>query len=54
MTQMASLKWANGYAAFGKWKAATVGQLPHHRWVVGDSTDERMKVIGDKVPLRGA
>ena len=42
---------ANWYAAFGKWKTATVTQQLHHRWVVGDSTDERMKLMGEKVPL---
>jgi aminoglycoside phosphotransferase (APT) family kinase protein len=42
---------ANWYAAFGKWKTATVAQQLHHRWVVGDSTDERMKTMADGLPF---
>ena len=38
------------YVAFGQWKTATVVQQLHHRWVVGDSTDERMETIADRIP----
>jgi aminoglycoside phosphotransferase (APT) family kinase protein len=38
------------YHAFALWKAATVVQQLHHRWVVGDSTDPRMQTIADGVP----
>ncbi len=41
---------ANWYDAFAQWKTATVVQQLHHRWVVGDSTDERMETIADRVP----
>lgn len=39
------------YEAFAQWKTATVIQQLHHRWKVGDSTDERMATIADAVPL---
>ena len=39
------------YEAFAQWKTATVIQQLHHRWKVGDSTDERMATIADGVPL---
>lgn len=42
---------ANWYDAFAQWKTATVIQQLHHRWVVGDSTDERMETIADRLPL---
>jgi aminoglycoside phosphotransferase (APT) family kinase protein len=38
------------YEAFALWKTATVLQQLHHRWVVGDSTDERMASIGARIP----
>ncbi len=38
------------YEAFAQWKTAVVVQQLHHRWVVGDSTDERMETIADRVP----
>ena len=41
---------ANWYDAFAQWKTATVIQQLHHRWVVGDSTDERMETIADRLP----
>jgi len=41
---------ANWYDAFAQWKTATVVQQLHHRWVVGDSTDERMETIADRLP----
>jgi aminoglycoside phosphotransferase (APT) family kinase protein len=41
---------AGWYDAFALWKTATVIQQLHHRWVVGDSTDERMELIADRLP----
>lgn len=38
------------YEAFAQWKTATVVQQLHHRWVVGDSTNERMATIADRIP----
>jgi aminoglycoside phosphotransferase (APT) family kinase protein len=40
---------ADWYAAFARWKTATVVQQLHHRWVVGDSTDERMATVADGI-----
>ena len=39
------------YEAFAQWKTGVVVQQLHHRWVVGDSTDERMETIADSLPL---
>ncbi|MDH3680079.1 MAG: phosphotransferase family protein [Acidimicrobiia bacterium] len=39
------------YEAFAQWKTAVVVQQLHHRWTVGDSTDERMETIADTLPL---
>ena len=41
----------NWYEAFALWKTATVVQQLHHRWLVGDSTDERMETIAGRLPL---
>ena len=41
----------NWYEAFAQWKTATVLQQLHHRWLVGDSTDERMKTIAARLPI---
>ena len=38
------------YEAFGQWKTGVVVQQLHQRWVVGDSTDERMETIAEKLP----
>jgi aminoglycoside phosphotransferase (APT) family kinase protein len=38
------------YEAFAQWKTAVVVQQLHHRWVVGDSTDERMETIAERIP----
>lgn len=38
------------YEAFAQWKTATVVQQLHHRWKVGDSTDERMATIAEGIP----
>ncbi len=45
---LANLPW---YEAFAQWKTAVVVQQLHHRWKVGDSTDERMATIADSLPL---
>lgn len=39
------------YDAFAQWKTGVVVQQLHHRWVVGDSTDERMETIAESLPL---
>ena len=39
------------YEAFAQWKTGVVVQQLHHRWKVGDSTDERMETIADRLPL---
>lgn len=39
------------YEAFAQWKTAVVVQQLHHRWIVGDSTDERMETIAENIPL---
>ncbi|MCZ6888250.1 MAG: phosphotransferase family protein [Gammaproteobacteria bacterium] len=39
------------YEAFAQWKTATVVQQLHHRWKVGDSTDERMATVAETLPL---
>lgn len=38
------------YEAFAQWKTAVVVQQLHHRWKVGDSSDERMATIADTLP----
>jgi len=38
------------YEAFAQWKTAVVVRQLHHRWLVGDSTDERMATIADTLP----
>jgi len=45
---VSQIRW---YDAFAQWKTATVIQQLHHRWLVGDSTDERMKALGLRIPL---
>ncbi|MDG2048592.1 MAG: phosphotransferase family protein [Myxococcota bacterium] len=39
------------YEAFALWKTATVVAQLHHRWKVGDSQDDRMKLISSRIPL---
>jgi aminoglycoside phosphotransferase (APT) family kinase protein len=39
------------YEAFALWKTATVLEQLHHRWAMGDSTDDRMKAIAARVPI---
>ncbi len=41
---------ANWFEAFGLWKTATVLQQLHHRWKVGESTDERMGTKNEGIP----
>ncbi len=48
---VSSLAW---YEAFAQWKTAVVVQQLHHRWKMGDSTDERMETIADTLPLLAA
>ncbi len=45
---------AGWYEAFAQWKTAVVVQQLHHRWLAGDSTDERMETIADTIPLLAA
>jgi aminoglycoside phosphotransferase (APT) family kinase protein len=44
------LSKAHWYEAFALWKTATVLEQLHHRWAMGDSTDDRMKTIAVRVP----
>jgi aminoglycoside phosphotransferase (APT) family kinase protein len=44
------LSKARWYEAFALWKTATVLEQLHHRWAMGDSTDDRMKTIAVRVP----
>lgn len=45
---VSSVPW---YEAFAQWKTAVVVQQLHHRWKTGDSTDERMETIAERLPL---
>jgi aminoglycoside phosphotransferase (APT) family kinase protein len=45
---------ASWYEAFALWKTATVVEQLHHRWVMGDSTDDRMEIIAARVPILAA
>ncbi len=45
---LSGISW---YEAFAQWKTATVLQQLHYRWKVGDSTDERMALIADALPM---
>ena len=38
------------YDAFAQWKTAVVVRQLHHRWLMGDSTNERMATIADSLP----
>ncbi|MEM9564020.1 MAG: phosphotransferase family protein [Actinomycetota bacterium] len=42
------------YDAFAQWKTAVVVRQLHHRWLVGDSTDERMATIAEQLPALAA
>jgi aminoglycoside phosphotransferase (APT) family kinase protein len=39
------------YEAFAQWKTGVVVQQLHHRWKMGDSSNERMATIADTLPL---
>jgi aminoglycoside phosphotransferase (APT) family kinase protein len=39
------------YEAFAQWKTGVVVQQLHHRWKVGDSSNEKMATIADTLPL---
>lgn len=39
------------YEAFALWKTAVVVQQLHNRWLKGDSTDPRMEIIADRLPM---
>lgn len=41
---------AGWYEAFAQWKTGVVVQQLHHRWTQGESTDERMATIADRLP----
>lgn len=38
------------YEAFAQWKTGVVVQQLHHRWKVGDSSNEKMATIADRLP----
>ena len=48
MTDDGSAGW---YEAFAQWKTGVVIQQLHNRWVRGESTDPRMAVIADRLPV---
>lgn len=43
-----SIRW---YEAFALWKTAVVVEQLHRRWLTGDSTDPRMAIIADRLPM---
>ncbi len=45
---------AGWYEAFAQWKTGVVIQQLHLRWVRGESTDERMATIADRLPTLAA
>ena len=42
---------AGWYEAFAQWKTGVVIQQLHNRWKRGESTDPRMAVIADRLPV---
>jgi aminoglycoside phosphotransferase (APT) family kinase protein len=42
---------ARWYEAFAQWKTGVVIQQLHRRWEKGESTDPRMELIADRLPL---
>ena len=48
---MARIAW---YQAFACWRTAVVCQQLYHRYLQGDSTDERMVSRGESVPWLAA
>jgi aminoglycoside phosphotransferase (APT) family kinase protein len=45
---------AGWYEAFAQWKTGVVIQQLHNRWKRGESTDPRMAVIADRLPVLAA
>ncbi len=45
---------AGWYEAFAQWKTGVVVQQLHRRWERGESTDPRMAVVADRLPLLAA
>jgi aminoglycoside phosphotransferase (APT) family kinase protein len=45
---------ARWYEAFAQWKTGVVIQQLHRRWERGESTDPRMEIIADRLPLLAA
>ncbi|MCU1500746.1 MAG: aminoglycoside phosphotransferase [Ilumatobacteraceae bacterium] len=45
---------AGWYEAFAQWKTGVVIQQLHQRWVRGESTDPRMEIIADRLPVLAA
>jgi aminoglycoside phosphotransferase (APT) family kinase protein len=45
---------AGWYEAFAQWKTGVVIQQLHNRWKRGESTDPRMAVIADRLPILAA
>ena len=43
-----AIRW---YEAFALWKTAVVVQQLYNRWAKGESTDPRMAVIADRIPM---
>lgn len=41
---------AGWFEVFGLWKTATVVQQLHHRWKIGESSDERMGGKNEAIP----
>ncbi len=42
---------ASWYEAFAQWKTGVVVQQLHHRWKMGDSSNERHETIADSLPM---
>jgi aminoglycoside phosphotransferase (APT) family kinase protein len=42
---------ASWYDAFAQWKTGVVVQQLHHRWKMGNSSNERHETIAERLPL---
>ena len=42
---------ASWYDAFAQWKTGVVVQQLHHRWKMGDSSNERHETVADRLPV---
>jgi len=42
---------ASWYDAFAQWKTGVVVQQLHHRWKMGDSSNERHETVAERLPL---